>query len=85
MFCADLSHEQYPTLAAFIQTHETEPLIIYEWISGAADGEWYSYFPFYDHSFHPLATFQEYISLTQKEIVERIQLNRKRRLSGNSR
>ncbi len=82
MFCSDLSHNQFPELAVFIQTHDFDPETMYEWISGAEDGGWYQYFPSFEHAAYLLATLQEYRSLSRELAFERIHANRAQRLAG---
>jgi len=82
MFCSDLSHSLILGLAAFIQRHQFEPGMLYEWISAAANSQWYSYFPGYEHSPTLLASLYDYQSMSPEAILERIKMNRTWRFSG---
>lgn len=82
MFCTDLSHNSSSEPAAFTQENEIQSGLIYEWISGASDGDWYSYFPSFDKPYYPLATISEYRLLTSAAVLELIKANRNKRLTS---
>src|SRR5258706_8713270 len=62
MFCSDLTNDKVTELASFIASHEIKPNTIYEWISGASNGDWYSYFTGFDHQYSALTSIENYAS-----------------------
>jgi hypothetical protein len=83
MFSSDLASDNVPELASFIAAHDLQPKMIYEWISGASDGGWYSYFPGFNHQYSALTSIVNYASFQDKNaVLEAIKVNRKTRLEG---